>query len=440
VNDELFEKYLSNRLTADEAAALKRVLASDQQARAQFVQTLQEWQLFAEAARQITAGSEIAEAAAPTANDPLRRRRPSQRVPPLPRRRPARRMAMVLLPLVGLAACLAIVLLMPSQAAKAEPFAAFSMVQPGVVLQRGDSKLVPAAGMALLPGDAVSVVTGSHASVRYADDTRLDLAPGTTVTLVGGQAAPGAALGVPGKRVLVTSGSVTAEVAKQPLGHPMQFLTPQAQATVLGTKLILDVVGAATRLEVVHGLVGLSRRAERTMIEVAGGQCATVAEGVELAARAIIADVTVNAEGEHRPGIKTEYFADTSLSKLMFTRTDATVSYDPGLETPPLDISPSHFSVRWSGTIQPRFSETYMLHLEADSGVRLFIDGKVLIDDSAASVVSDHQVAVAFEAGKRYPLRIEYIQPKAGMMIKLRWESLQQAMEIVPTERLSPDP
>jgi len=128
------------------------------------------------------------------------------------------------------------------------------------------------------------------------------------------------------------------------------------------------------------------------------------------------------------------------LSKLMFTRTDATVSYDPGLETPPLDISPSHFSVRWSGTIQPRFSETYMLHLEADSGVRLFIDGKVLIDDSAASVVSDHQVAVAFEAGKRYPLRIEYIQPKAGMMIKLRWESLQQAMEIVPTERLSPDP
>jgi len=224
------------------------------------------------------------------------------------------------------------------------------------------------------------------------------------------------------------------------VGHPMQFLTPGAQATVLGTKLTLEVAALSTRLEVEHGLVGLSRRNDRAMVKVAGGQFATVADGVELASRPLTSEQTGPADADRHPGIKAEYFADTGLTKLMFTRTDPTVSYDPGLEAPPLDISPSHFSVRWSGLLLPRFSETYVLHLHCDSGVRLTVDGKVLIEDVSASVVSDHQVNLACEAGKRYPLRIEYIQPKSGMMIKFLWESVHQPLELVPAERLSPEP
>jgi hypothetical protein len=441
VNDELFEKYLANRLNADEVVELKRLLAGGDEARAQFVHALQEWQLFAEAARQVTAGLPSEDAAAPSLLDPGRRRRPTLRLPPPTRRRPAaRRLAVVLLPLVGLAACLSIVLLLPGAGPKVEPVGVVSVVQPGVLLLRGDTRIPPAVGTALLPGDALTVPLGAHATIRYADDTRLDIAPGTSLVLVAAVAGPGAPSGVPGKRVTVNAGSVTAEVARQPVGHPMQFLTPLAQATVLGTKLVIDVAGTSTRLEVVHGLVGFSRRADRAMVDVSAGQCATVADGIELAVRPVVAEPAPVAEGEHRPGIKVEYFSDTSLAKLMFTRTDATVSYDPGLETPPLDISPSHFSVRWTGMLQPRFSESYQLHLQADSGVRLFLDGKPLIEDASATVVSDHVAVVTLDAARRYPLRIEYIQPKAGMMIKLRWESLHQPLEIVPTERLSPDP
>jgi ferric-dicitrate binding protein FerR (iron transport regulator) len=446
VTDELFEKYLSNRLSGDEVAELKRLLAGGKPAREQFVHALQEWQLYAEAARQVTAGMPAAglppdDAAAKAVLDTARRRRPSLRVLPLPRRaRPGRLAALVLLPAAALAACVALMVMLPGQAQKGEPLGLLALVQPGVVLQRGDTRLSPALGAGLQPGDILIVPAGAHAAMRYGDDTRLDLGPGTTLTLVAATCAPGAAEGAPGKRVTVSAGQVTAEVAKQPPGHPMQFLTPGAQATVLGTRLTLEVAAAATRLEVEHGLVGLSRRNDRTMVKVAAGQFATVADGIELASRPLAAEQAGSSEAEHHPGIKAEYFADTGLSKLMFTRTDPTVSYDPGLEAPPLDISPSHFSVRWSGLLLPRFSETYVLHLHADSGVRLTVDGKVLIEDVAASVVSDHQVALPCEAGKHYPLRIEYIQPKSGMMIKFLWESAHQPLELVPAERLSPDP
>ncbi len=446
MNDELFEKYLSNRLSTDEAAELKRLLAGGQPARQQFVHALQEFQLYAEAARQVTAGMPVAglpidDAAAKAVLDTARRRRPSLRVLPLPRRaRQGRLAALVLLPAAGLAACLALMVMLPGQAQKGESLGLLALAQPGVLLQRGEAKVAAAPGAALQPGDILIVPAGAHAAVRYADDTRLDLGPGTTVTLVAATSAPGAGEGAPGKRVTVSAGLVTAEVAKQPVGHPMQFLTPGAQATVLGTKLTLEVAALSTRLEVEHGLVGLSRRNGSAMVKVAGGQFATVADGIELASRPLATEPSGTAEGEHHPGIKAEYFADTNLTRMMFTRTDPTVSYDPGLEAPPLDISPSHFSVRWSGVLLPSFSETYLLHLKADSGVRLIVDGKVLIEDAAASVVSDHQVALACEAGRHYPLRIEYIQPKSGMMIKFSWESPHQPFELVPAERLSPEP
>jgi hypothetical protein len=446
VNDELFEKYLANSLSAAEVVELKRVLSGGQPARQQFVHALQEWQLYADAARQVTAGMPVAgqpvdDAAAKAVLETARRRRPSMRVLPPPRRaRPGRLAALVLLPAAGLAACLALMVMLPGQSPKGEALGLLALAQPGVVLQRGEAKIAAAPGAALQPGDILTVPAGAHAAVRYADDTRLDLGPGTTLTLVAAASAPGAVEGAPGKRVTVNAGLVTAEVAKQPVGHPMQFLTPGAQATVLGTRLTLEVAALATRLEVEHGLVGLSRRNGLAMVKVAAGQCATVADGVELASRPLISEQNGSAESEHHPGIKAEYFADTNLSKLMFTRTDPTVSYDPGLEAPPLDISPSHFSVRWSGLLLPRFSETYLLHLKSDSGVRLIVDGKVLIEDAAASVVSDHQVALACEAGKHYLLRIEYIQPKSGMMIKFSWESPHQPFELVPAERLSPEP
>jgi hypothetical protein len=88
-----------------------------------------------------------------------------------------------------------------------------------------------------------------------------------------------------GKKVQILKGAVSAEVVHQTEGRPMIFVTPQALATVLGTKLSLAVNQNATRLEVREGKVRLSDSANKARFaDVEAGQFAVAALDHELIA------------------------------------------------------------------------------------------------------------------------------------------------------------
>ena len=89
--------------------------------------------------------------------------------------------------------------------------------------------------------------------------------------------------------------------------------------------------------------------------------------------------------------------------------------------------------------IQPLFSEKYLLTLRSDAGARLFIDDKLVIDAWGVERSAYHQGSVMLDASKRHALRVEYRQPKSGMMVKLDWASPNQQPEMIPVERLSTD-
>ena len=40
-----------------------------------------------------------------------------------------------------------------------------------------------------------------------------------------------------------------------------------------------------------------------------------------------------------------------------------------------------NYSVRWTGQIQPTYSENYTFYLNSDDGSRLYINGQLIIDD-----------------------------------------------------------
>ena len=437
MNDELFELYLANRLSPEDTTRLKQVLASDALARTRFVQVLQEWQIFSEAARQITTGSscsiedELAQRALVTA-DGWRRRRPS--APRTSRPAIVRRVAAVFAPLAALAACLVVAVMFMPSVMKAEPLATISAAKPGITLRRGDISLPVAVGTQLQPGDALAVPIGVQAEIRYADDTRVTVEPQTALVLGTSGAEPGAQ----GKRVTISSGQVTASVAKQPPGQPMVFSTPTAQAVVLGTRLTLVVSSLSTRLEVEQGRVGFVRKSDRSTVEVATGQFAVAAEGTVLASRSL-PRVAAPVVAERRPtnGLKAEYFDGPVFERILFTRVESGINADLGLETPGFDTHPANFTVRWTGQVEVLHSETYLFTLRADSGVRLYVGDRLLIDAWGDRHPKEHAASVAMELGKRYPLRVEYNQPNSGMLISLSWASLSQPQQIVPVESLT---
>jgi hypothetical protein len=150
----------------------------------------------------------------------------------------------------------------------------------GVIVQRG-SEVIPARqGLSLKLGDRVKTSGDYSVWVRYLNEpTQIRVQAGSQLTIDQDAA---------GKRLELLFGSVTAKVAPQPAGHPMFITTPQSEAKVLGTEFLLVVETSSTRLEVIDGAVQLSNREDGRAVAVHRDQFATVAKGVELAARPLL--------------------------------------------------------------------------------------------------------------------------------------------------------
>ena len=149
----------------------------------------------------------------------------------------------------------------------------------GEVMVLTGTELVPAKeGAALAAGQGVQTV-GADSSVQL----RMD----TTVLEVGGDTRISQIMNGTGKLVQLDLGSISAQVSRQPAGQPLVFVTPHAEARVLGTKLALTAGTAETRLEVREGRVRFMRLSDKSSVEVAAGQFAVTSDVVKPAARKI---------------------------------------------------------------------------------------------------------------------------------------------------------
>lgn len=151
-------------------------------------------------------------------------------------------------------------------------------------LQRADTRLALNASMPLFADDRIDTgevpagLVPAAVTVSYPDGTRVNLDAGV-------QALFGAS--TDGKVVEVAVGAVRAEVAPQPAGRPMRFLSRFGRATVVGTRLAFLVDSAGARLEVTEGKVELHRAVDDFKATVSAGQYAvvTASADVELVAQ-----------------------------------------------------------------------------------------------------------------------------------------------------------
>lgn len=130
------------------------------------------------------------------------------------------------------------------------------------------------AGQVLAAGQGLATGAGqSSAAIVFADGTRVELKPNTTLSEITAAA---------GKRVILSQGSLVADVAKQPAGQPLIFSTRHSEATVLGTRLALTCA-ETTKLEVKEGQVRHTRIEDKRSVLVGAGQVSIAAKGVDLA-------------------------------------------------------------------------------------------------------------------------------------------------------------
>ncbi|MCC2322392.1 PQQ-dependent sugar dehydrogenase [Cellulomonas xiejunii] len=137
-------------------------------------------------------------------------------------------------------------------------------------------------------------------------------------------------------------------------------------------------------------------------------------------------------------GLRGTYFDNSDLTGTSVTRVDPTIDFRWGTGAPVAGIGADTFSVRWTGSIVPRYSQTYTFSTTSDDGVRLWVNGTLVINQWSNHAERVDTGRIALRAGQAVPIRLEYFDGLRSATIRLRWSSSSQAQEIVPASRLRP--
>ncbi len=102
-------------------------------------------------------------------------------------------------------------------------------------------------------------------------------------------------------------------------------------------------------------------------------------------------------------------------------------------------LSPTgEYSVRWTARLTPPRSETCTFHAVSEGGVRLWVDGKQVIDHWAAHAEAEDSGTVELVAGRTVSVTMDYGKGVGGVgSAKLHWSAPGRAREVVPAKRLT---
>ncbi len=116
-----------------------------------------------------------------------------------------------------------------------------------------------------------------------------------------------------------------------------------------------------------------------------------------------------------------EYFNNPDLAgEPVFVRDDAQIDFDWGWGAPAPDVNPDHFSVRWSRSLHFERGR-YRFITETDDGVRLYIDGKLVIDQWRPMPRTRHTYELRLREGV-HTIRMEYFEATQNAVARLWWE------------------
>ena len=122
-------------------------------------------------------------------------------------------------------------------------------------------------------------------------------------------------------------------------------------------------------------------------------------------------------------GLKTTFYDDDRFQNKIFERTDRAVDYsvpDGAVPDPKADVT-DNYTVRWEGKIIAPITGDYAFATESTDGVRLSVDGKLLVDDLYTHNTPVNRGRVTLTAGKPVAFRLDLWHRKGNAQCKLRW-------------------
>jgi hypothetical protein len=133
---------------------------------------------------------------------------------------------------------------------------------------------------------------------------------------------------------------------------------------------------------------------------------------------------------------KAEFWPNRDLSgDAILTRNDTRIDFDWGSNSPAAGVPADNFSVRWSRKLN--FEEgTYRFTVKSDDGVRVFVDGKRVINEWHDSGGDSYSVDLNLSGTRR--VVVEYYEHTGRALARFSWDRLSPTPTQTPTLTATP--
>ena len=239
---------------------------------------------------------------------------------------------------------------------------------------------------------------------------------------------------------------------------PQRFLFPQpgqlAQTinfAAIGDKAITDPAFAlnatsSSGLPVTYALISGPASLSGNILTLSGVEGTVVIEATQggnsyyQAAAPVQRSFDVRDPANIGTGLMGTYFDNIDYTGAELARLDPTINFEWGNGAPDPSMGNDNFSVRWEGQVMAEFAETYTFRTRTDDGVRLWVNGTLIIDQWVPQAPTSHTGTIALPAGTKVDIRMDYYEQGGGAVAQLFWSSASQVEEIVPAAHLFPPP
>ena len=142
--------------------------------------------------------------------------------------------------------------------------------------------------------------------------------------------------------------------------------------------------------------------------------------------------------GESGIGLRGDYYSGENFDTLELTRIDSQIDFPWGGNPPDAALGGSNISVRWTGDFSAQFTETYTFYTITDDGIRLWVDGKLVIENWTHHGDTEDTGTIDLVAGQTYSILMEYFQAGGGSIAQLGIKGPRTEKQLIPTALLWP--
>ncbi|MDM0116740.1 neuraminidase-like domain-containing protein [Variovorax sp. J22R133] len=135
-------------------------------------------------------------------------------------------------------------------------------------------------------------------------------------------------------------------------------------------------------------------------------------------------------------GLDATYFANpTPSAPPVLQQVEPGIDYT-GTTPLPAGVGPGPFRARWTGFVYAPLTEDFSFVILARDGVRVEINGALVLDEWKAQPITEHTVPITLRKGSLNEVVIEHAHFAGTVVFELRWRSPSTNLALVPQDVL----